>query len=295
MRCGLLVAAIVLGSLALASPSSAGPTCLEHEIGLGRPAPASLERRASPPVLIDTIARVIHDKLDLPFSLTYKAYICDDETAFEEALLRNFGVRGVGGDWGIVPSAAGLATRVGVFLRGDYLARTNFRRRVTVIAHELAHLSQQDLAGNRDEQLPIWLLEGHADWVAFQVLDLLGLQTYSDSRAGIVRSVTGAVTPIDRFPDLDTLADHDSWNRSVRSVPATYGQAFLAVEYLIERSSREAVVRFMSSSVAADNLRERWAEAFPMPYRAFADDFRAHLKSLGRPATGLTTEPQSKP
>src|SRR5262249_61060226 len=83
------IAAIVLGSLALASPSPAGPTCLEHEIGLGRPGPASLDRRTSPPVLIDTIARGIHDKLGLPFSLTYKAYICDDETAFEEELLRD--------------------------------------------------------------------------------------------------------------------------------------------------------------------------------------------------------------
>ena len=109
---------------------------------------------------------------------------------------------------------------------------------VTGQIHELAHLSQQDLARHRDERLPVWMLEGHADWVAFQVLDLLGLQAYTESREGIVRSVTGAVTPVEHFPDLDTLADHESWNRSVRSVPATYGQAFLAVEYLIERSSR---------------------------------------------------------
>jgi hypothetical protein len=290
-----LAAALLLVSLAPASPSWGAPPCQEHEIGLSGPAPASLERSASTAELIDATARVIRDKLDLPFSPAYKAYVCGDEAAFAEALLRNFGVRGVGGDWGIVPSAAGLATRVGVFLRGDYLARTSFRRRVTVIAHELAHLSQQDLARHRDERLPVWMLEGHADWVAFQVLDLLGLQAYTESREGIVRSVTGAVTPVEHFPDLDTLADHESWNRSVRSVPATYGQAFLAVEYLIERSSRAALVKFMSSSVEADDPRERWADVFSMPYRAFAADFRAHLKSLRRPATGLTAEPKPQP
>jgi hypothetical protein len=290
-----LVAMMLFGSAAVASPSEAAPPCQEHEIALAGPAPASLERSASPNELIDATARVIRDKLGLPFSPAYKAYVCSDEAAFAEALLRNFGVRGVGGDWGIVPSAAGLATRVGVFLRGDYLARTSFRRRVTVIAHELAHLSQQDLARHRDERLPVWMLEGHADWVAFQVLDLLGLKAYAESRAGIVRSVTGAVTPVERFPDLDTLADHESWNRSVRSVPATYGQAFLAVEYLIERSSRAALVKFMRSSVEADDPRERWAEAFAMPYRAFVHDFRAYLERLGRPATGLTVEPKSPP
>jgi hypothetical protein len=290
-----VVAMMLFGSLAVASPSEAAPPCQEHEIGLDGPAPVSLERNASPIELVDALARVIRDKLGLPFSPAYKAYVCSDEAAFAEALLRNFGVRGVGGDWGIVPSAAGLATRVGVFLRGDYLARTSFRRRVTVIAHELAHLSQQDLARHRDERLPVWMLEGHADWVAFQVLDLLGLQAYTESRAGIVRSVTGAVTPVEHFPDLDTLADHESWNRSVRSVPATYGQAFLAVEYLIERSSRGALVNFMSSSVDVDDPRARWTDAFPMPYGAFVDDFRAHLKSLRRPATGLTAEPKSQP
>ncbi len=287
----LLVTTALLGSLALATPGRAAQACAEHEIGAG-PAPASLERNASAPELIDAIARVIRDRLGLPFSPTYKAYLCDDEAAFADGLLRNFGVRGVGGDWGIVPSAAGLATRVGVFLRGDYLARAGFRRRVTVVAHELAHLSQQDVARHRDERLPVWMLEGHADWIAFQVLDLLRLQTYDESRASVVHSVTGAVTPVDHFPDLDTLADHESWNRSVRSLPATYGQAFLAVDYLIERSSRAAIVTFMSSSVDADDPRERWADAFSMPYRAFTGDFRAHLKSLGRPATGLKVEPK---
>ena len=48
MRRRSFIAAIVLGSLALASPSSAGPTCLEHEIGLVRPTPASHDRRATP-------------------------------------------------------------------------------------------------------------------------------------------------------------------------------------------------------------------------------------------------------
>jgi len=295
MMCRMLVATILVGSLALSSPSQAAVPCQEHEIALDGPTPASLDRGASTVELVDAIARVVRDKLDLPFSPTYKAYVCGDETAFAEALLRNFGVRGVGGDWGIVPSAAGLATRVGVFLRGDFLARTSFRRRVTVVAHEMAHLSQQDLARHQDERLPVWMLEGHADWVAFQVLDLLGLQPYSESRAGIVRSVTGAVTPVEHFPDLDTLADHESWNRSVRSIPATYGQAFLAVEYLIERSSRAALVKFMSTSIDADDPRDRWAQAFAMPYRTFADDFRARLRSLGRPATGLTVPPKSEP
>jgi hypothetical protein len=193
-----------------------------------------------------------------------------------------------------VPSAVGIATPVGVYFRGDYLARVPMRRRVTVVGHELAHLCQQDLAKHREDRLPIWMVEGHADWVAFQVLDLLGLQAYAESRAVVVRSVTGAVTPVEHFPDLDALAAHATWNRSVRSLPATYGQAFLAVEFLIDRSSHSALMKFLGSAVA-DDFRERWAETFSTSYSQFAEDFRAYLKTVGRPATGLTIDPMPRP
>jgi hypothetical protein len=54
-------------------------------------------------------------------------------------------------------------------------------------------------------------------------------------------------------------------------------------------------VKFMGSAAEADDPRDRWAEAFSMPYREFVDDFRAHLKRLGRRATGSTVEPKSVP
>jgi len=288
-----LVAMTLLGPAALASPIAAAPPCLEHEIAPGVPAPTALRPSAPHTELIDAIASVIRDALGLPFAKSHTAYICGDEVAFTEGLLRNFGVGAIGGDWSIAPSAAGIATRVGVFLRDDFLTRVTLHRRVTVVAHELAHLSQQELTGEREDRLPVWMLEGHADWVAFQVLDRLGLRTYDESRAVVARSVAGAVTPVEHFPDLDALAGHATWNRSVRSLAATYGQAFLAVEFLIERSGHGALVKFLGSAGKADDPRDRWAEAFSTSYREFANDFRAHLKNMGRPATGPTIDPMS--
>jgi len=295
MTRGLLAATILLGSLALASPSPAAPPCGEHALGSRAAPPRTLAQDAPPAAIIEAAASVIRDKLGLPFSPAYKAYVCADEAAFTEGLLRHLGVRAVGSDWRVVPVAAGIATPVGVFFRGDYLARTAPLRRAQLVAHELAHLCQQDLARNREDRLPVWMVEGHADWVAYQVLDLLGLRAYDVSRAVVVRSVANAVTPVEHFPELDTLADHEAWNRSVRSVPATYGQAFLAVEYLIARSSRPALVKFMGSAVEADDPRDRWVEAFSIPYREFMDDFRAHLRSVGRPASGPAAAPRPAP
>src|SRR5262249_58711688 len=112
--------------------------------------------------------------------------------ALPGGLRRGRGVRAVGSAGRIVPAAAGIATPVGVFFRGDYLARAPLHRRVTVVAHELTHLCQQDLARNRDDRLPVWMVEGHADWAAFHALDLLGVEPYGESRAAIGRSVAGA-------------------------------------------------------------------------------------------------------
>lgn len=290
-----LLAAILLSVAALSSPSAAVAACQRHEIGFGSAAPGTLGPGASHSELIDAAASVIRDTLGLPFAKSHQAYVCSDETAFTEALLRNFGVGAVGGDWGIVPSAAGVATRVGVFLRGDFLDRVNLHRRVTVVAHELAHLAQQELVGPREDRLPVWLLEGHADWVAFKVLDRLKLRTYEESRTVVARSIAGAVTPLEHFPDLDALATSATWNRSTRSLAATYGQAFLAVEFLIERSSHAAVMKFLASAGGTADFRDNWAEAFSTPYREFAEAFRAHLKTVGRPATGLMRTPPPAP
>jgi hypothetical protein len=288
------IAMILFGIAALASPRAEAAPCEAHEIGFGVAAPEALRAGVSHAELVNAIASVIRDTLGLPFAKAHKAYICGDEAAFTEELFRNFGVSAVSGDWRIVPSAAGIATRIGVFLRGDYLSRANLHTRVTVVAHELAHLSQQELAGSRESRLPVWMLEGHADWVAYQVLHRLRLRTYGESRAIVGRSVAGAVTPVEHFPDLDALAAHATWNRSVRSLPATYGQAFLAVEFLIDRSSHSALMKFLGSAVA-DDFRERWAEAFSTSYSQFAEDFRAYLKTVGRPATGLTIDPMPRP
>src|SRR5438876_200227 len=150
-----LVAMTLLGPAALASPIAAAPPCLEHDIAPGVPAPTALRPSAPQTEIIDVIASVIHDALGLPFSKSHTAYICGDEAAFTEGLLRNFGVGAIGGDWSIAPSAADIATRVGVFLRGDFLTRVTLHRRATVIGTAGARPSRPPTASSRTTFAPI--------------------------------------------------------------------------------------------------------------------------------------------
>src|SRR2546429_8250801 len=108
---------------------------------------------------------------------------------------------------------------------------------VQTCALPISHVSQRRLAEGGRGGAAQWILEGHADWVKVQVLDLLGVRPYRESRDEIVRSVIGSKMPAKFFPDLEVLATNAGWTtaRNQFGAPATYGQAFLAVDWLVER------------------------------------------------------------
>src|SRR5207245_2881108 len=77
--------------------------------------------------------------------------------------------------------AAGVATRAGLFLRGDQLAEMHLLGRAGLFAHELTHVSQRKLAEGGRGGAAQWILEGHADWVKVQALDLL-IERYGSAK-----------------------------------------------------------------------------------------------------------------
>jgi hypothetical protein len=152
-----------------------------------------------------------------------------------------------------------------------------------VIAHELAHMSQLRLATGRVDRVPMWIREGHAVWAAFRILDLLAVRPYRDSRADVVLSLSAVVTPVDQLPDLDALAGPGAWNRGLPRYAATYGQAFLAVDRLIERSSRATLVELLRLPAETVDFKDHWAKVGRrIPYPEFAEDFRLYLRTVVR-------------
>jgi hypothetical protein len=143
-----------------------------------------------------------------------------------------------------------------------------------------------------------WILEGHADWVKFKVLDLLGYRPYAESRDTVVRAALGSTTPIKFFPDLQALAGSAAWTQSVNRLgsPATYGQAFLAVDWLVEQYGNAKLLEFLGRFALDADPRTHWGTVFPIPYRQFGDDFRARLDGLGRPTSpGGVGSPAASP
>ena len=228
-------------------------------------------------------------QLELPFPPAIKAYVYVNEATLVDGLIN------VAGDsrdeaWDKGRYAAGVAARSGLFLRGDYLARMHLVGRVGLFAHELAHVSQTRLREGGRGRAAQWILEGHADWVKVRVLDLLRYRSYAESRDHIVRTVVGSPTPVTLFPDLRELAQNDAWVASTNKLgaPATYCQAFLAVDWLVERYGSAKVTEFLGRFSRDTAPREHWAKVFPISYRQFVEEFRVRLENLSgsTPAPG---------
>jgi hypothetical protein len=253
----------------------------QHEIRFDAPAMSPLGPSPSDSELIDSIAWLMQHRFDLPFPPDIRAYVYVNQAAFVEGLVKIAGETSENA-WE-QRFAWGSATRVGLFLRGDYLARMNLVGRASLFAHELTHVSQNRLREGGRGRPAQWILEGHAEWVKFKVVDLLGYRAYAESRDIMMRAALGST--ISFLPDLPTLATNAAWLEATRRLGAmaTYGQAFLAIDWLVERYGSAKLLEFLGRFALDADPQEHWRTVFPISYRQFADEFRTRLEGLSLP------------
>jgi hypothetical protein len=268
-------------SLATACSSLVAPY-RQYDIRVDVAAPSPLGASPSDSELIASIAWLMRNRLDLPFPPGVKAYVYVNEAAFVDGLVK------IAGE---TPEEAqerrfafGAATGAGLFLRGDYLVRMNLVGRASLVAHELTHISQNSLRAGGRGRPAVWILEGHAEWVKFKVVELLGHRGYAESRDIMMRAAAGST--IESFPDLPALATNAAWLEATRRVGAmaTYGQAFLAIDWLVERYGSAKFLQFLGRFALDADPQEHWRTVFPISYRQFTGEFRTRLEELGRPA-----------
>jgi hypothetical protein len=286
MRVSALVACIG-GALALFTGCAGSTPYRTIALGFDVPAvdaPAAVTLGSDPDELriAQVAAQVIRDRLGLPFpeETTVRVYV--NQATFAAGLVQDDSH--VSDEaWDRARVAVAVASPRGLFLRGDVMNSMRLLDRVGVIAHELAHVSQMEMRRGGRGIPAQWIREGHADWVKYQVLDLLGIRTYPESREEVKRAILRSTTPIRFFPALSELSRGDRWtDASVRlGWGATYGQAFLAIDWLVERYGIESLNAFTRRFAGNDPPRSHWAAVFPVDYAEFVSQFRARLEQLG--------------
>jgi hypothetical protein len=154
--------------------------------------------------------------------------------------------------------------RVVLPLTGDYAENDH------VLGHEIVHVFQYDVAAtatrNRQrfalEQLPLWLVEGMAEYLSKGRIDPLTSMWIRDA------------TVHDRLPDIKELT------RDPRFFPYRYGQALMA--YIGARFGDEAVVRYFLASgvIGPEAAVER---AIGIDAQQLFNDWRESARELYNP------------
>lgn len=79
------------------------------------------------------------------------------------------------------------------------------------------------------------------------------------------------------------LARGDQWtDAGIRlGSAATYGQSFLAVDWLVERYGIARLSEFNRRFSRNEDPRSHWSQIAPIRYSEFLTEFRARLEQLG--------------
>ena len=161
------------------------------------------------------------------------------------------------------------------------LVRYAWSERIRVLAHELTHTVQRALVDGRLISADLWLVEGSAEWVAYKVLDVLDIEAFVKGREHVVDVATKA-RQYQTFPRLTQLVTGTEWQTWSRSLgrEATYNQAFLAVDFLIEQKGLPAIVEYFRLFGKLNNRERNFTTAFGEPLSTFEEKFSRQLQVL---------------
>ena len=225
------------------------------------------------------IAAIISSRLGLAVPDHLTVHVYGGRLAFEQGLIR---------DGRVSPLLAAEMSdfAIGVVTRGQVLLYDRPRDRsdrewLRLIAHELTHVAQIQLAGGegRGEQ---WLAEGMAEWVAYSTLEQLGVDALGRRRMAATAGLHLHTTLLEGGLDLEargTPRGFTDWHVREGAL-ATYQLAFLLTDYLIERRGFDRLKTYFASFQNSTDRRINFDRAFGETIGDFEIDALAYLRTL---------------
>ncbi|MCY4639468.1 MAG: hypothetical protein OXC94_03900 [Chloroflexi bacterium] len=132
--------------------------------------------------------------------------------------------------------------------------------------HEYFHILQRDLSAHRSGAVPGWMIEGSASWTGDLFLGVTsGETTVADH---LDRHVENDVARLARH-HLPALEEVEEWSAFYTFGEIGYRLGFVAVDWLVDRSSEEAVIDFFRGL----SEKPSWHEAFETAFGIASPDF----------------------
>ena len=232
--------------------------------------PGSYETVAAgpPPEIVRAVTAILAGTLGVapPPYLTLRVY--GSRAALEHGLVHDGGLSALAaGELSV--SAIGVALPRTVMLLDDGVDGD----RVRLLAHEVMHVLQVELAG--DGHPAQWLMEGSAEWAAFTVLERLGGVGLA-ARRERARAAAQLYLAADREftpARLRRPADFRRWQLAVGDVLA-YQVAYALAQELIDRAGPRAIVTYFRALGEGSNHAASFEQAFVLPPDAFVTALR---------------------
>ena len=163
------------------------------------------------------------------------------------------------------------------------LSKISWSGQVRLLAHELTHTIEMDLVDGRPTASHQWIREGLAEWVGCKVGDRLGAEPFTRCHESALGAVANR-SHYQTFPSLSQLALNSEWITWSRTLgaPATYGQAFIAVDLLISEKGLPAMINYLRLFKNLNNREKNFTLAFGESIANFETKFTKHLDDLIR-------------
>jgi hypothetical protein len=250
------------------------PVTIDERIGSA--APRHPQDFSSHEAVVRGVAAILRRDFGLPVPEQVTLYLYASRALFERGLVDDGLLAPVrAAELGEFAVAVGQRRQLLLHNEG---APPSSRYWLKLIAHELTHVAQIELAG-REGQAEQWLTEGMAEWVAFAVLERLALDTLADRRAiahGEIREYPAL------YPgrlDLVTLGTPRGYATRLRrdGSQATYQLAFLMSDHLVQRHGFDQLLVYYRGFAAGRSRFENFYAAFGQSLPDFETEMVSRL------------------
>ena len=244
--------------------------------GIHRP---STDRIADYPDALAAVVSVLVDDLKFP-KVDASLILYPNADTFRTGLVTELGYEPT-----LAAQTAGFAWGVGghkkVLANESHLFRQGWPERIRFLTHELTHTIQYGLGNGRRGTSDQWLREGFADWVSYKVLESLGLDSYAQRRRMRIDRAWRA-RQYQTFPSLTQMVSFRDWVtwRTTLGSEATYAQAFLAVDFLVERRGPPAVIKYFELFSRSNDRLANFEAAFGDRLAEFEREFSGYFERL---------------
>ena len=277
-----LIGILLLAALVVVAGCGSGRVVLPFQIEAGTlTAPRDASALTTHERAVRGLSAILVRDLGLPMPGTFTVYVYSGRQVFEQGLIQDAQVTPIRAAE-LSEFAVGIGKRRQLLLNDD-AGQAHGREWLRLIAHELAHVSQIEMAGGegRAEQ---WLAEGMSEYVAFVALERLSLDTLAIRRSLATAGIRNHAALVAARLDLETLGNPRGFTvRHLKegSLP-TYQLAFLMADYLIARDGFERVVTYFRSFERRQDRHANFRDTFGQSLEQFEQEVLGHLKTVVR-------------